>query len=63
MRALIGLLAVRNPPVNAHEHYRFLPLRFLFTKPSELSDLALKKTSLKKEEIEQNTHLFFNYEF
>ena len=60
MRALIGLLAVRYPPVNAHGHYRFLPPPFLFTKPSELSDLALKENSLKKEEIEQNTHLFFN---
>ena len=36
-RALIGLLAVRNPPVNAHGHYRFFPPRFLFTNPSELS--------------------------
>ena len=42
-RTLIGWLAVRNPPVNAHGHYRYFPPRFLFTKPDELSDFRWKK--------------------
>ena len=65
MRALIGLLAVRNLPVNAHGHYAiqiFSHHGFVY-KSEQTLWCSLKETSLKKQEVEQNLYLFFNHAF
>ena len=56
-RAMIGYLAVRNPPVNAHGRYSFSSHGFCSQNLANLVTYA-ERNFVQKQEIEQNTYLF-----